>query len=315
MARATDALTLLYSGGAGNTNPELSIGGIVSSAANKDVLSQTWTPSTITGITIVYATRNALGAGYLSYTASNNSLTWLTFAGASSTIALAGSGKAAVGNPITGFLTVDVSAGALPLSDTGQSIVIGNALDTVFGPPSASEILNGATEYRCFYLKNRSTADAVDVVATLTTSTPQSTVTMGSSFAPLSSYGTTGAEWYTFRGLNLATGRPALTKSLSALTPRERLTLTNQDGTPRFPFYPSAGSQVSDGVAVDVDVFLQDKYDTTNLLNAVEWGATLAWSSIPAGKMVSLWLRRVMPANPVIPTAENIGLDFQLILT
>jgi hypothetical protein len=74
MAFSAEDIRYFYSGGAGNSNPQASLGGIISATR---VLSQTASsPVNVTGVTIVSAANNAQGVGLLTWSSATNTLTW-----------------------------------------------------------------------------------------------------------------------------------------------------------------------------------------------------------------------------------------------
>lgn len=67
-------LQIRFSGGASNSNPALSLGGVISSAI---VPSQSVAaPVTVTGVTIIDAANNAVGLGSLWWDMGTSSLKW-----------------------------------------------------------------------------------------------------------------------------------------------------------------------------------------------------------------------------------------------
>jgi len=312
--RPSPFATLRYSGGAANSLARNSFGGPVSNTVAKYPDSQTYTQSTIPGLTIAHATHNPTGNGYLQYTAINKMVTWTNQAGAVSSTILEQDGWYAVGTTVAGFLRFYAAIASLPSGDMGQTITIADALGTLFDTPASNELASGATEYRALYLVNESPNRMTEVVLRLISDTPASSVYVGSTFNPLSTYATPQVEGLSFSVFNHKTMTPPISTSLTSLVLRERLVSLMPNGTPRFPYYATDMTQNSNGVDLDIELQLQDRYDSTNKLEAVEWSDTLLWASIPAGRMVSFWVKRVMPPNPVVPLTEIIDFDISFIL-
>lgn len=161
MANNLSYLQIFLSGGAGNSSPAASLGGIISSTR---VLSQTATaPTTITGVTINDAAGNGVGDGVLSYVASATTLTWQPYGGSTGTAVDVGtSGKYAIqGGNNGGYLMVTVDASTLPGSNLSNTITIANQTNLVWDNISKAESLAGDTEYRCLYIKNTHSTDTM----------------------------------------------------------------------------------------------------------------------------------------------------------
>jgi hypothetical protein len=229
----------------------------------------------------------------------------------SSTVVLGGTGWAAVGKTDTGYLRLYVTS--LPGSDQSQSITIANTLNSLFGAPAGNEITNGVTEYRALYLVNETSSTLVDIVMVLTQDTAASDVTIGSTFNPVSQYATPRIDALNFGYLNPTIGCAPYSTSLSALFPREQLVGRNGNYAPKFHYFPTDMTQSSDGTTVDVEIQLVNRYDPTGKLGGVLWGTSLSWGTILPNKMVSFWLRRVIPPNPTIPVSENVSLDITFV--
>mgnify|MGYP000222731137 CR=1 FL=1 len=310
MANATSHLALLYSGGAGNSSPAFSIGGAASTTPARYIHSQTFTPSTISGLEITHAARNPDGVGSLSFVAANKSVVWQNPLGVSTTLALDLSQEwAAVGSTTTGFLRLRVSPEMLPVTDAVQAITVAQANHTLFGAPASNEITAGLTDYRCLYLWNQSPVALSSVNLVLTDMAPASAVQIGSTFNSISQYKTTSADGLDFGTIHPLGSVAPYTVSLAGGFRRERLEAKTRAGTPTMAFFPPDYGQDSDGATKDVDVLLADSLDSTNKLSAVLWGTSLYWGTIGAGRMVSLWVKRALPPNPTLPVTETILFD------
>ncbi len=168
MAISIGDIEFQLSGGAANTDPDLSLGGDISTAgagANRVVSQTASAPTNVTGVTIINAFGNAEGNGELTWNQPGNSLLWRPFGGLTSNgVVLSGDGIYTLG-ATNGYIVVDVVTASLPAgSETDSDIAIANATEKVFDNVSALESLNGDIEYRCLYVKNTNGTDtAFDV--------------------------------------------------------------------------------------------------------------------------------------------------------
>lgn len=220
---------------------------------------------------------------------------------------LSTSGQYAVGSNVTGYLRLTVDFPSLA-GDASQSVTVANVRNTLFGKPDDADLITGVTDYRALYLVNRSNANLTSVVLTLTDAAPESTLTVGSSFAPRSVYGTTtGRDKLTL--LNYFTANSPYSGSFGSGLRREALALLTPSGSPHTSYYVPEFSQNSDGLTTDVELVLADAEDSTGVLGVVDWGSTVSWATIPAGRMVSFWVRRQVPPGPAMPTFEQAKFD------
>ena len=151
------AINLAYlefrlSGGAANTDPDASLGGIMSS---QRIYSKSATGiSNITGVTIDDAPGSANGAGTLAYTASTHSFVWTPNGGTAGTsTAVTEDCRIAVpGSAGWLFLTVDYSE--LPVGNQSDTITVSALSNELFDDIAKAESYDGDTEYRCFYVTN-----------------------------------------------------------------------------------------------------------------------------------------------------------------
>jgi len=157
-------LEVRLSGGSGNTDPDLSLGGDMSS---ERVLSQSASGITnITGVTIAYASGNAVGAGTLAFNATGDTLTWTPNGGsAGAAVPVGADGKYTILGS-AGFLLVTVVAASLPVGNQSDAITIANIANETFDDVTKAESFAGDVEYRCLYLTNTHDTDPfLDVVA------------------------------------------------------------------------------------------------------------------------------------------------------
>lgn len=150
-------LELRLSGGASNSDPDASLGGIMSSTVIRSKSGSGI--SNITGVVIDDAPGSADGAGTLAYTASTHSFTWTPNGGtAGAATAVTEDCRIAVpGSAGYLFLTVDYSA--LPGTDQSDTITVASLANELWDDISKVESYDGDTEYRCCYVHNAHDTD------------------------------------------------------------------------------------------------------------------------------------------------------------
>lgn len=165
MAVALVDLGLFLSGGAGNADPNASLGGVISTTRFK---SQNATGITIGGVTVDDAAENTAGSGTLAYTVVGQTLKWTPPGGAvgtavavgvNGTYIIRGSGTTA------GYLRVTIVAASLPASDVSQTATISNRDNNLYDDVTKAEALAGDTNYRCIYIKNTHASDTATSVS------------------------------------------------------------------------------------------------------------------------------------------------------
>jgi len=162
MATAAD-LKFVLSGGAANTDQMLALGGAISTAAGGVILSQSFTASTLGGITINDAAGNGVGAGGLmTYTTSGTTLQWTSPGGSiGAPVNIGVTGDYAIYDSTnTGHIKISVVSGSLG-GDATQNITIANYTNKLFDDISQAESAAGDIDYRCFYVKNAHAADTM----------------------------------------------------------------------------------------------------------------------------------------------------------
>lgn len=150
-------LEFRLSGGASNTVPDDSLGGVKSShrICSKSVSSA----QNITGVTTVDAPGSTNGAGTLAYDYSEKTLTWTPYgASAGDPVTLTEDGRYAIPGSV-GYLFVTVDYSELPGSDQTDSITVSQLPNELYDNINKSESYNGDTEYRCFYIHNGHATD------------------------------------------------------------------------------------------------------------------------------------------------------------
>lgn len=158
MANALD-LSKRLSGGAANSDPNLSIGGAMSSTV---IGAQTTTALTnITGVVFADANGNNDGTGTLTYNATGDTFTWQGAADTVGTAVTAGSdGTYVIYSGTHGYVAITVTYASLPVGNASDTVTIGTPLNNIFDDISKTESFVGDTEYRCFYLTNTHGSDS-----------------------------------------------------------------------------------------------------------------------------------------------------------
>lgn len=176
-------LELRLSGGTGNTDPNASLGGDVST---ERIQSQTATGiSNVTGVAIDYAGGNATGNGTLTWTEPANTLTWTPPSGTIGTavaIDIAANAKYTIkgGGSNPGYINVSTTFGSLPTTTQSDTIACANVANELFDDVSKAESYTGDSEYRCWYYKNTHPADPfLDVIVFIPTGTTPGTLSFG----------------------------------------------------------------------------------------------------------------------------------------
>jgi hypothetical protein len=157
MANNLAYLELRLSGGASNTDPDASLGGIKSS---ERIYSKSGTGiSNITGVVVDDAPGSADGAGTLTFTASGQTLTWAPNGGtAGAATAVGTSGRYAIPGSI-GYLFVTVTAESLPVGNQSDTITVAQLANELFDDIGKAESYDGDIEYRAFYVHNGHATD------------------------------------------------------------------------------------------------------------------------------------------------------------
>lgn len=149
-------LRLFLSGGGGNTDPNLAIGGAISTT---EVQSQS-AATTIAGITVVDGIGNPIGDGALAYAQAATTATWASNGDtAGDGVDISADGRYVLASATNGYLVIDVVAASLPGVDTTDiNVTVTDVVNGLFDDISPVESSVGDAEYRCLYLKNISSA-------------------------------------------------------------------------------------------------------------------------------------------------------------
>jgi hypothetical protein len=171
--------------GAGNTDPTVSIGGLLSS---QEILSQTATrvTSLITGVTIINASGNGLGTGTLTYSSTGGTLSWSPYGGAAGTaVDVSVDGTYYIqGANNGGALYVTVVNANLPNATTSDTVTIANQTQKLLDNVSKAESNAGMVDYRMVWLVNEGTVadddDKLEVKLWINETTPgQDSIAIG----------------------------------------------------------------------------------------------------------------------------------------
>lgn len=142
------------SGGAGNTDPDASLGGDLSSTRPDSQSASGIT--NVTGVTIDFAAGNPVGAGTLSYVVGeyDSTLQWQPngLLAGTAVVVTEDARYALYGEEGVLFVTVDFSS--LPVIDKSDAITIANIANEVWDDVAKAESFAGDVEYRCLYLVN-----------------------------------------------------------------------------------------------------------------------------------------------------------------
>jgi len=134
-----------------------------------ELLSQTATlSSAISGVAVIDAADNALGAGTLRFDASEVAFYYTPPSGVEgAAVVVSGSGEIAVRGSGTnaGYIRLTITFGSLPVSDATRTVTITSDMAELFDDVTKSQALNGSTEYRCVYIKNTHGTDGTQGAA------------------------------------------------------------------------------------------------------------------------------------------------------
>ncbi len=153
------------SGGGANTDPNLSLGGAISSEL---ILTQSnaFVGGGISGVTLVDAAghdASNFGDGSLQFSLAGDLLLWTPFGGSlGAPIGVGVDGRYIIPAATTSkYLVVDVVAASLPGANTSDSVTIGALPNELFDDVSGEEAALGDTNYRCFYVTNVHATDDI----------------------------------------------------------------------------------------------------------------------------------------------------------
>lgn len=137
------------------------LGGVITAT---EILSQDAAlSSAISGVTVLDAADNELGAGSLRYVVATDSFYYTPpddSEGAA--VVVSGDGEIVVrgANGNSGYLRLDITYASLPVANASTTVTVTHSLNDIFDDVTKAEALDGRTEYRCIYLKNAA-ADSI----------------------------------------------------------------------------------------------------------------------------------------------------------
>jgi hypothetical protein len=158
-----DAAYLEYrlSGGASNTDPDLSLGGIMST---ETVKGQSQTGLSTAGITYIDGFNNPENVGDLELR-TGPTLRWVPTGDAflnEADVSL--NGRYTLHSVAGGAILVDVVTASLPAPDVDDTLTIANLRNEIFDDLSSADAWNGHTDYRCIFITNVHSTDSFGTV-------------------------------------------------------------------------------------------------------------------------------------------------------
>jgi hypothetical protein len=175
MASLAD-FVLRQSGGASETDPDLALGGVMSTVGGGRILSQASSGVTMTGVTVDDAMGQAEGDGSLFFDFSGGSLRWTPPGGTagSPVVVSGGDGAYAIqGGNDGGVLLVTIATASLPSSDQTNTVTISNEVNKIFDDVSKADSQAGNINYRGLYWENAHASESLlDVRYWIDTNTP-----------------------------------------------------------------------------------------------------------------------------------------------
>lgn len=146
------------SGGTSNADPNLSIGGQISTT---EFRFQTFNQlSPLAGVTIVRLGNSSIGTGVLSYEKVTDGYRFKWVPSGSSTLAsrlIPGSGKYGIltsNGVANGYCVVDVDWYSLDPAGDSCEVIVENVTNNLFSALTPTQAATGYTSYRCIYIKN-----------------------------------------------------------------------------------------------------------------------------------------------------------------
>lgn len=156
-------LQLRLSGGSSNSQPNLSLGGVMSSTVMKS--QNTSALSLLTGVTITFAGGMTIGSpnsirhqftGGIHYLAVMDALDG-TYG---PNVNVSAGGLFYLSGTNRGSLAVNVVAGSLPVTTVTETFTVTNIKNNLFDDVLKTDALGGSVEYRCIYLYNNHPTEA-----------------------------------------------------------------------------------------------------------------------------------------------------------
>lgn len=304
------------SGGASNSEPKASFGGVISSTQIKNQTA-TRATSLITGVTIDDAAGNAIGTGTLAYTSTGKTLTWTPpNSTAGTAVDVSVSGVYAIQGPSNGgYVSVTVVASSLPGSNVSDSVAITALANALWDDVSKAESNAGSIEYRCEYFKNTHASDSlIDFKVWIAENTPgQDTIAIALDDGALSAEAVTltknisAAAWatdvstFTSNGHAIPVGANITVAGVSPSGYNGTYVVTAADtNTFSVAELSDPGSYVSGGTVAS-ETFAPAGVT----FSAPDSTAPLTIGDMASGAYKGVWIRRTVPSGVSTATASN----------
>lgn len=157
---AQELLQFFLSGGASNSDPALSLGGVESTTTQVTSETVAYAGSGITGITLIDGDGNGTGQGTIDFAIATTSARWTkpggAAAGAPEMVDISSDGNYVLLAPEgDATLTIAVVAASLPVGDASDNVdcttILANLLHNI---TDTAQTLNGHEDYLCIYARN-----------------------------------------------------------------------------------------------------------------------------------------------------------------
>jgi len=161
MLNDIDYIRFYLSGGSGNTAVGASLGGAISTT---EILSQAYTATLPSGLSIIKAHSNSVGVGTLFYDSVADTLAWKDAVGSVGIpvdVSVAGDYSLKAAN---GIATVLVSVGVIASASLEYAVTVSNLLNKAFVNVGGQEHFAGVNRYACFYVKNTHPSKSLDAL-------------------------------------------------------------------------------------------------------------------------------------------------------
>ena len=156
-------IELRLSGGASNTDPAASLGGIISS----ETVKSQGLSGTMAGVTLVDGSGNTAGNGTLTFTyngGTGRTLQWTPPGGSigAAVVVDTDARYTLPGADDSQYIVVETVHTSLPGSDDSQTIAVTDLTNEIYDDIDKTESYDGRIEFRCLYLINNGDDTAVD---------------------------------------------------------------------------------------------------------------------------------------------------------
>lgn len=297
-------LVFVYSGEQSSYQPQLSLGGKISTSVYRDQIATFSSP--ITGVSIIMASGLPDTGSVFTYNQVASTVS-ATIRGITYTLDVPIQEYVCLGRNESGYIMVSVTAVLLPATSTSVNIAATPIANSLFDDPDTYSLLHGRTEYRCLYLMNKRSTPVYDVSLQVS-GILEETLSLGTEYATYM----TLRDDYAAISHRISASAGAASGRISAYSLRRGGVTSmpkNSTGSP-FRYLSDHPSQVTDGNTLDLPLTIDDILDTTNKLSRVSFSSVITWGSIYPNRGVTFWVKKVQGISPTIPTYEK--LRFQL---